>query len=571
MKTGTGTLLLGGSNSYTGGTTLVAGVVSLNSANAIGTTGTISFEGGTLQATSNNTTDYSARFSDAANQKYAIDSNGENLTLASDLTSVGGTFTKAGAGTVTLTGANTFTSGTIQGGLLQGSAQNLATSGTFGTGGLTELRFNQTTNDSWSGQLFGTGTASKYGAGTLTLSGSGGGTTGTLLISEGAVRGTTNSVKRNVVNDSQLTFDQTISGTYAGIISGNGNMLLSNSGTITLSGTSSFSGTATVDGGRLIASRAAAMPSQVVNNAAVGFNNATSGTYAGVISGTGSLAKSAAGTITLNGANSYTGNTEVSEGQLLLANDAQLKFVLGATTGVNSKLTGIGTGIVTLDGDFVIDTTAADGLGSGSWTLEDVGTLTGAYGSTFSVVGFTDAGDNKWTKANGAKTYTFDETTGILTLAQPGFASWINGFFPAETNPAISGAGADPDFDGIANAVEMVLGGDPKLGMDTALLPTLELVTNPVGSPAIPAGDYLLFTYRRSDLAVTGGVTADCETDTDLAGTWTAATGAPGVVIQVDENFSFSPPAAADTDRVRVYVPRGASTRLFGRLKVVVP
>jgi len=96
-------------------------------------------------------------------------------------------------------------------------------------------------------------------------------------------------------------------------------------------------------------------------------------------------------------------------------------------------------------------------------------------------------------------------------------------------------------------------------------------VTDPVGSPAIPAGDYLLFTYRRSDISVTGGVTADCETDTDLAGTWTAATGAPGVVIQVDENFSFSPPAAADTDRVRVYVPRASNTKHFGRLKVVVP
>jgi hypothetical protein len=40
------------------------------------------------------------------------------------------------------------------------------------------------------------------------------------------------------------------------------------------------------------------------------------------------------------------------------------------------------------------------------------------------------------------------------------------------------------------------------------------------------------------------------------------------VVIQVDDNFTFTPPAA-NTDRVRVYVPRGVNTRLFGRLLAV--
>jgi hypothetical protein len=107
--------------------------------------------------------------------------------------------------------------------------------------------------------------------------------------------------------------------------------------------------------------------------------------------------------------------------------------------------------------------------------------------------------------------------------------------------------------------------------MDTALLPTLELVTNPIGSPAIAAGNYLLFTYRRSDLATAAGVTADCGTNTALIAPWTPATGAPGVVIQVDDNFAFTPPAAAATDRVRIYVPRGANPKLFARMKVLVP
>jgi hypothetical protein len=57
-----------------------------------------------------------------------------------------------------------------------------------------------------------------------------------------------------------------------------------------------------------------------------------------------------------------------------------------------------------------------------------------------------------------------------------------------------------------------------------------------------------------------------------LVGPWTTAIdGASGVVIQVDNDFTFTPPAAAATDQVRVYVPRGANTKLFGRLDVVVP
>jgi autotransporter-associated beta strand protein len=296
------------------------------------------------------------------------------------------------------------------------------------------------------------------------------------------------------------------------------------------------------------------------------------GTYAGVIAGAGNFTLGSLSTqiLTLSGANTYTGNTIVAAGTLVLADNAQLKFVLGSTSGTNNTLTGAGTAI--LDGDFVIDTSAADALVSGTWTLEDVTSLTGAYGASFSVVDFVDAGDDKWTKTVGSKKYTFDETTGILTLTSAAsYASWIDGFFPGETNPAIIGAAADPDNDGIANGVEMVIGGNPATSMDTALLPTIELVTDPVSTPAIPAGNYLLFTYRRSDLSVAGGVTSDCETDTDLVAPWTAATGAPGVVIQVDDNFTFTPPAAANTDRVRVYVPRGVNTVLFGRLNVKVP
>lgn len=300
--------------------------------------------------------------------------------------------------------------------------------------------------------------------------------------------------------------------------------------------------------------------------------NAKQGTLRNVasINGTGGLTKTTSGTLVLDGMNTYTGNTIVNEGTLVLANDARLTFVLGATSGVNNSISGAGT--VTLDGDFVIDTSAADGLASGAWTLEDVPSLSGPYGESFTVVGFTDAGNHRWTKTIGDKRYTFDETTGILTLGpDASYATWINDFFPGETKDAIIGATADPDKDGIPNAVEMVLGGNPKLGMDTALLPKLELVTNPTGIPAIPAGDYLLFTYRRTDLSVAAGITSECQTTTDLTQSWFPASTLPGAIQQEDDDFAFTPPSLNTADRVRVYIPVGQDPARLGRLRVVVP
>jgi hypothetical protein len=39
----------------------------------------------------------------------------------------------------------------------------------------------------------------------------------------------------------------------------------------------------------------------------------------------------------------------------------------------------------------------------------------------------------------------------------------------------------------------------------------------------------------------------------------------------VENDATFTPPAATATDRVRIYVPRAANTTLFGRLKVTGP
>jgi fibronectin-binding autotransporter adhesin len=137
-KVGTGTLTLTGSNSYTGGTNVNAGVLNVGSVNAIGSSGTISFGGGTLQYSASNTTDYSARFSAAANQAYSVDTNGQSVTYATALTSSGGSLTKSGSGTLTLTGASTYSGATtINAGTLKLDNNNTTTARLANTSNIT--------------------------------------------------------------------------------------------------------------------------------------------------------------------------------------------------------------------------------------------------------------------------------------------------------------------------------------------------------------------------------------------------------------------------------------------------
>ena len=118
-------MVLSGSNNWGGGTQINGGILQVASALALptaataisgsgtidtGTLGAISFGGGTLQYSAANQVDYSGNFSTAASQAFKIDTNGQNVTYATGLTSSGGTLTKSsGSGTLTLTGASNYT------------------------------------------------------------------------------------------------------------------------------------------------------------------------------------------------------------------------------------------------------------------------------------------------------------------------------------------------------------------------------------------------------------------------------------------------------------------------------
>ncbi len=130
-KTTSATVTLTGSNSYTGSTSLNAGVLIAGSAGALAN-GTISFAGGTLRYASGNTADLSSKFSNATNQKYLIDTGSQTIFFNTALTSSGGSFTKSGPGTIIFEVPNTFTGATtINDGVLRFGVDNAIGAGSL--------------------------------------------------------------------------------------------------------------------------------------------------------------------------------------------------------------------------------------------------------------------------------------------------------------------------------------------------------------------------------------------------------------------------------------------------------
>ena len=193
-----------------------------------------------------------------------------------------------------------------------GAAGTLQSSAQFAPLAITDnglVRFAQPTDAPYTGVVSGTGGIEKTGAGRLTLT-QDQAFTGTTTISAGALRlgngGTTGAVLGDIVNNAALEIERSNALTLAGNISGSGSLLQGGSGTTTLTGSNSYSGTTSVAVGTLRAGAANTLSAASAHNVASGATLDLAGQSqtigAMTNSGTVSLVGSAPGTtLTVNG------------------------------------------------------------------------------------------------------------------------------------------------------------------------------------------------------------------------------------------------------------------------------
>ena len=314
--------------------------------------------------------------------------------------SAAGGFIKAGAGTLTLSGANSYTgTTTISGGTLEiGEAGTLGGgnyAGDISNGGA--LLYSSSANQTLSGFITGSGSITMSGSGTLTL---------TQTFNDfpthyfnGAI--TVNSGTLIAPNE-YWTLNPTSITVNGGIL----NMqtrpselgyLALNGGTVTSNGVENTSfGNIILYTDTTVHAGGAAVSTISVNQVKLrgtnGFDVSAGSTLnltseVGEYGGAGSLSKTGSGTLSLSGANTYTGTTAVNEGKLIVNGNISTSILTtvasGATLGGSGKVgaltiasgafvtPGNSPGILTVNGNYTQ---------AGTYSAEITGTTAGVGG-----------------------------------------------------------------------------------------------------------------------------------------------------------------------------------------------
>jgi outer membrane autotransporter protein len=359
---GAGTTYLTATNTYSGGTVLEGGTLSVSSdANLGAATGELTFNGGVLQVTGTafNSTARTINWG-AGGGGFDIVDAGNTFTVNQAL-ATGGQLTKLGNGVLELTAANTYTGATII------SAGTLALTGAGSIAESSDVRADGTLDIS----------ATTAGASIKSLSGNG-------VVDLGAKTLTLTSA----------------AGTFAGGIQGTGGLTLTG-GTETLTGANTYTGATTISGGTLVAGGLGTLSS--ASDYTVGANGTLdlagfSHTLASLTNGGGvRLSNAANTTLTTTGDYVGTGGTLYLSSVLGTDNSpTDLLHVQGDTSGTTGirviNVGGVG-GLTTGDGIKIIEVDGNSDAGAFALAGPAIG---GAYRYDLFQNGFTDPTDGDW-------------------------------------------------------------------------------------------------------------------------------------------------------------------------------
>lgn len=437
-KDGTGILTLSNtSNSYSGATTVSAGTLSISADTNLGTApgsataGQLNLNSGTLETTAGLTL--------ASNRGIALGTGDGTIQTDTGTLTYGGiiagsnALTKTGTGTLTLTGANTYSAGTtISAGTLQ-----IGSGGTAGSvaGNITDnaaLIFNRSDDITYASAISGTGTVTKSGSNTLTLTSGSNSYTGETTISGGTLKlsgsgvlgslGGLDGYTAQITNNGIFQYSSSASQTLTGKITGTGSILKDTNTTVLeiRNSTNDYSGSTTVNAGNIQVGSDNSIPSssavilgsggyiqlngfndsigslsgsgkvmnyRASNTLTIGNDNTTT-TFSGVIQNTTdgvggsypvSLTKIGSGTLNLSGLNTYSGTTTISAGTLNISGTGSLasgtysgSIVDNSNFTYSSSTDQILSGVISGTGTLTKDTSSSSTL-----TLSNANSYTG--------------------------------------------------------------------------------------------------------------------------------------------------------------------------------------------------